>query len=161
MMTPSDPTLRPGCRCRLCVTSSANPFEFTGFIACDICGNKRCLHADDHTQPCTGSNDPADNILPTPPNQTKTMKTAKNPLTTPTSAATQAVEYVNSPDHYNQSGIETIDAIQAALTPEEFRGFCKGNALKYVWRERYKGGPQDLEKAAWYIERLVRIYRGA
>lgn len=89
------------------------------------------------------------------------MKTAKNPLTTSPSAPTQAVDYVNAPPHYNQSGIETIDAIQATLTPEEFRGYCKGNSLKYLWRERHKGGTQDLEKAAWYIERLARTDRGA
>lgn len=89
------------------------------------------------------------------------MKTAKNPLTEPEKADTQVVDYVNAPPHYNQSGIETIDAIQAALTPEEFRGYCKGNSLKYIWRERHKGGTQDLEKAAWYIERLVRADRGA
>ena len=35
-------------------------------------------------------------------------------------------------DHYRHGEIECIDAIQAALTPEEFRGFCKGNVLKYV-----------------------------
>ena len=62
---------------------------------------------------------------------------------------------VNSPDHYTKGGIECIEAIQAALTAEEFRGYCKGNALKYVWRERHKGGTESLEKAAWYLDYLV------
>src|SRR5210317_415527 len=48
------------------------------------------------------------------------------------------VDMVNHPPHYNHAGIECIDAIRAALTPEEFRGYCKGNNLKYTWRERYK-----------------------
>ena len=61
---------------------------------------------------------------------------------------------VNSPSHYTRGAIECIDAIRAALTDEEFRGYCKGNMIKYVWRERYKGGNQDLEKAATY-ERLA------
>jgi hypothetical protein len=43
-------------------------------------------------------------------------------------------------DHYRQGDIECIDAIRAALTDEEWRGFCKGNVLKYVWREKHKGG---------------------
>ena len=43
---------------------------------------------------------------------------------------------VNNPSHYNSGGIECIAAIQAALTPEEFRGYLKGNILKYTWRER-------------------------
>jgi hypothetical protein len=60
---------------------------------------------------------------------------------------------VNHPPHYTQGGIECIDAIQAALTPEEFRGYCKGNALKYTWRERSKGQDESLKKAIWYLER--------
>ncbi len=63
-------------------------------------------------------------------------------------------DMVNSPPHYTTSSIECIDAIRAALTPEEFRGFCKGNALKYIWREKHKGGDQDLAKAAWYLNRI-------
>jgi hypothetical protein len=62
---------------------------------------------------------------------------------------------VDHPDHYNAGGIECIDAMEAAATPEEFRGFCKLNALKYLWRERGKNGNEDLEKAAWYLNRAV------
>jgi len=65
-------------------------------------------------------------------------------------------EAVNHPDHYNASGIECIDAIEAALTPEEFRGFLKGNVIKYVWREKHKAGDQDLAKATWYLNRLKK-----
>lgn len=66
-----------------------------------------------------------------------------------------APDMVNRPPHYTASGIECIDAIKAALTPEEFRGFCKGNSLKYAWREKHKGGDEDLKKAAWYLKRLT------
>ncbi len=62
---------------------------------------------------------------------------------------------VNHPPHYTAGGIETIDAIEAALTAEEFRGYCKGNALKYVWREKHKGQNESLRKAIWYLNRLV------
>lgn len=62
---------------------------------------------------------------------------------------------INHPAHYTQGGIECIDAIEAALTPEEFRGYLKGNCLKYIWRERLKGGNQSIEKAEWYIRRLL------
>lgn len=54
-------------------------------------------------------------------------------------------------ERYRHGDVEAIDAIRAALTPEEFRGFCKGNVLKYVWRERHKGGDGDLAKAVDYI----------
>lgn len=63
-------------------------------------------------------------------------------------------DMVNKPPHYRQGDIECIDAIRAALTPEEFRGYCKGNALKYVWRERHKGGAESLAKAVWYLGKL-------
>jgi hypothetical protein len=62
---------------------------------------------------------------------------------------------VNQPAHYTQGEIECIDAIQAALTPEEFAGYCKGNALKYIWREQHKGGAESLLKAQWYLDRLL------
>lgn len=54
-------------------------------------------------------------------------------------------------ERYKHGDVECIDAIRAALTPEEFRGFCKGNILKYVWRESYKGGDGDMVKASDYI----------
>jgi len=63
-------------------------------------------------------------------------------------------DVVNHPAHYTKGGIECIDAIRAALTPEEFRGYCKGNAIKYSWRERHKGGNEDLKKASWYLTKI-------
>ncbi len=68
-------------------------------------------------------------------------------------------DMVNHPKHYNKHGVECIDAIRATLTDEEFRGYCKGNVLKYTWRERYKNGFEDLEKAMWCLERLVNDIR--
>jgi hypothetical protein len=62
---------------------------------------------------------------------------------------------VNHPPHYTAGGIECIDAIKAALTEEEFRGFCKGNALKYIWREKHKGGEESMKKAEWYLNKLT------
>ena len=64
-------------------------------------------------------------------------------------------DQVDQPEHYRQGEIECIDAIQAALTPDEFRGYCKGNILKYVWRERHKGSLESLKKARWYLDRLI------
>jgi len=60
-----------------------------------------------------------------------------------------------NPEHYKRGGVECIDAIKAMLTPEEFRGFCKGNVAKYVWRERLKNGDEDLRKAIWYLDRIA------
>ena len=66
-------------------------------------------------------------------------------------------DMVNQPPHYNHAGIECIEAIEAALTPEELRGYCKGNIIKYTWREGYKNGDEDLDKSAWYTNR-IRTY---
>ena len=64
---------------------------------------------------------------------------------------------VNHPSHYTDGGIECIEAIEAALTNEEFRGYCKGNCIKYNWRERHKGGTESLKKAQWYLDRLIQL----
>jgi hypothetical protein len=66
------------------------------------------------------------------------------------------VDMVNHPPHYKVGGIETIDYIQAKLTDEEFSGYCKGNALKYISRANHKkDATEDLRKAIWYLNRLV------
>ena len=67
----------------------------------------------------------------------------------------QSSDLVNHPPHYTQGGVECIDAIRAALTGDEFRGYCKGAAQKYLWRERHKGGDESLRKARWYINELL------
>ena len=71
-------------------------------------------------------------------------------------------DLVNHPKHYNRHGIECIQAIRAALSDEEFRGACKANVLKYIWRSdaptlRYKNqNGEDLKKALWYLNKLVQ-----
>ena len=65
-------------------------------------------------------------------------------------------EAVNSPAHYTAGGIETIDYLRAKLTPEQFAGFCLGNALKYLSRAGLKGDRvTDWRKAAWYLDALI------
>jgi len=65
---------------------------------------------------------------------------------------------VNHPPHYNQGSVECIQAIEAMLTPEEFRGHCKANAVKYIWREAYKGNDESIDKAIWYLQRMRGRY---
>ena len=62
---------------------------------------------------------------------------------------------VHSPAHYNQGGIETIDAIRAALGEGGFEAYCAGNCLKYIWRYKHKNGAECLRKARWYLDRLI------
>jgi len=64
-------------------------------------------------------------------------------------------DMVNRPPHYTSGGIETIDYIQAKLTPEEFNGYLKGNILKYGSRLGLRGNDmQDAGKLGWYANRL-------
>ena len=65
-------------------------------------------------------------------------------------------DMVNHPPHYNQKGIECIDAIQGA-TDTGFEYYLQGNIMKYLWRYRYKDGSQDLKKALWYLNKLIEI----
>jgi len=68
-------------------------------------------------------------------------------------------DMVNSPAHYNDFGIECIDAIEAA-TGSEFKAYLQGNILKYLWRYKYKGKPlEDLQKAEWYLSRLITVVK--
>ena len=62
---------------------------------------------------------------------------------------------VDSPQHYVQGDIECIDAIKATLGKEGFISFCRGNAMKYLWRAGLKGcAEEDIEKAQWYLNRI-------
>jgi hypothetical protein len=63
---------------------------------------------------------------------------------------------VNRPAHYTSGGIECIDAMQAAFGAEAVKDFCLCNAFKYLWRHRSKNGVEDLNKARWYLNRLIR-----
>lgn len=71
----------------------------------------------------------------------------------------QTNDPVNHPSHYTQGGIECIDAMKACMPREEFLGYLKGCAFKYLWRYEDKENPkQDLEKAQWYLSRLHSEY---
>ena len=65
---------------------------------------------------------------------------------------------VNHPQHYTQGSIECIDAIKASMTMEGFRGFLKGNIIKYVWRYESKGCVESLKKAQWYLNKLIDTF---
>jgi len=64
---------------------------------------------------------------------------------------------VNHPSHYTQGAIECIDAIKEA-TKGLFgiEAVCTGNIIKYVWRWKFKNGVEDLYKADWYLQRLIK-----
>ena len=76
------------------------------------------------------------------------------------SKETETFDIVNKAEHYNQGGIECIDAIKASMSPEEYAGFLKGQVIKYTWRYRHKGKPvEDLEKAQYYHNKLIELIK--
>lgn len=66
---------------------------------------------------------------------------------------------VNHPSHYGNGSIECIDYLEDFLTKEEFIGYLRGNIGKYLHRWRYKNGIEDLEKAQWYLTKLIGVMR--
>lgn len=62
---------------------------------------------------------------------------------------------VFNPKHYMQSSHECINEIKAMLSPEEFKGFLKGNVIKYRYRANLKNGKEDLAKADNYAYYLM------
>ncbi len=66
-------------------------------------------------------------------------------------------DMVNHPSHYTQGGIECIDCIKSATVGKVgIEAFCVGNAIKYLFRYEEKNGIEDVKKARWYIDRLIR-----
>lgn len=63
---------------------------------------------------------------------------------------------INRPAHYTHAIVESIDLIESlGYGP----GFCLGNAIKYLIRCQHKGSRlDDLNKAIWYIERVIKFY---
>jgi hypothetical protein len=67
-------------------------------------------------------------------------------------------DVVNNPDHYNTGNIECIDAIEESMSSIAFKGYLKGNCMKYLWRYDYKGKQvEDLKKAGWYLNKLTKM----
>lgn len=62
---------------------------------------------------------------------------------------------VYKPNHYTNRKHECIDEIKAMLTEEEYRGYLKGNVIKYRFRANSKNGEEDMQKADNYAHRLM------
>lgn len=61
-------------------------------------------------------------------------------------------DVVNNPSHYTYGkGLEVIDVIDAFKC-----NFEQGNIIKYVLRYKHKNGIEDLKKAQWYLNHLIK-----
>ena len=66
-------------------------------------------------------------------------------------------DMVSHPKHYTQGNIECIDALKAATVGKRgIEAVCVANVIKYLWRYEEKNGIEDVRKAKWYIERLLK-----
>lgn len=66
-------------------------------------------------------------------------------------------ELVNHPLHYGgDTPYEAIKVFKHWLTPEQYKGFCLGSALKYLCRLGKKDDSvQELKKARFYLDKLI------
>jgi hypothetical protein len=64
---------------------------------------------------------------------------------------------IEHPEHYGgDTPYECVKVLRAWLTPEQYEGFLRGNALKYLCRVGKKDeAVQELKKAKWYVEKLI------
>lgn len=71
-------------------------------------------------------------------------------------------EMVNHPNHYGgDTTYECIKVLKAWLPKEAYRGFLRGNAIKYLCRVGKKDNElQELKKVAWYVQKLIESYEG-
>ena len=91
----------------------------------------------------------------------KEIRDALNGEITDTGVA-DVVDVVNHPSHYKSGGIEAIEGIEASMGPEAYAGYLKGSVMKYLWRYEKKGKPiEDLNKARWFLDRLIQKVEGA
>jgi hypothetical protein len=59
--------------------------------------------------------------------------------------------------HYKNMTVQPWEALEAWLTPEEYRGYHKGVAVAYLAREQQKGGDEDIKKAVHHLQRLIEV----
>ena len=66
-------------------------------------------------------------------------------------------DMVSHPSHYNQGNVECIDAMAAATVNKRgIEAICVSNVIKYLFRYETKNGLEDVKKAAWYLNRLIK-----
>lgn len=68
-------------------------------------------------------------------------------------------DMVNHPKHYTSGtlGIEVINTMEMCSTEDEFMGYLRCNALKYISRFENKNGLEDVKKCAWYVKKYLTV----
>lgn len=66
-------------------------------------------------------------------------------------------DIINKPDHYHSGNIDVIKFSKENFTADELKGFHRINAIKYITRYDRKNGIEDLNKAKFYIDKLIEL----
>jgi len=66
-------------------------------------------------------------------------------------------DVVYKPDHYHKGGIDVIRFCEGKLSKERQAGFFQMNILKYTTRYTEKNGVEDLQKAKFYLDKLIEL----
>lgn len=62
-----------------------------------------------------------------------------------------------NPQHYRNGEVECIDAIKSATVHKTgIQAYCVGNIIKYLWRYESKNRLEDVKKAQWYLDKLIK-----
>lgn len=69
-------------------------------------------------------------------------------------------DVVNNPSHYKRGEIECYEALKASMTKDQFLGHLKATAIAYLWRYDLKNGLEDVKKAKWYVDQMVKELGG-
>ena len=97
-------------------------------------------------------------ILPKQPDIFEELKTKEPGESFNSCRARNGLDMVNHPKHYKaKNGMEVIDVIEAfTANLEGYEATHTGNVIKYICRWKEKNGLEDLKKALWYLNRLIK-----
>ena len=97
-------------------------------------------------------------ILPKQPDIFEELKTKEPGESFNSCRARNGFDMVDHPSHYKaKNGMEVIDVIEAfTANLEGYKATHTGNVIKYICRWKEKNGLEDLKKAQWYLNRLIK-----
>ena len=92
-------------------------------------------------------------------NKDRFVKMDSDKFTTTQNSDKEKPDMVNHPKHYTSGtlGIEVINTMEMCTTREEFIGYLRCNALKYISRFENKNGLEDVKKCAWYVKKYLDV----
>ena len=87
------------------------------------------------------------------------IKMDNNKFTITQNTNEEKPDMVNHPKHYTSGtlGIEVISTMEMCATREEFMGYLRCNALKYISRFENKNGLEDVKKCEWYVKKYLTV----